>query len=359
MRLGLSSLFFAAVLVPSCLPAAAQQPPAMAQLDGLAAMGADQVPGASDPDDRTQVPLLPEPAVPGPDVTAAYESAFARAGASADADMAARLKDYKVIFVPGFLSDFDPAELHIPYVTFHHKIYFDEQLAWLKGLGVENTRLFMKSEDAVAENAPTVQAAIRASDRPVILIAHSKGGLDTLEALISDRSLLAKVRGLITLQSPYYGTPIADYVVSHSTLDDIAVALLLKMGGNKESMINLTTTDRQPYMKGNVAGVQDVVSAIPVLTVATWKDPVPGQKDMRLKPLRDFMLRRGLRSDGLVPVASALLPGSAHIKEGGLDHTVTVRPSAYIALDRIRMTRALLQTLLALPVPSAPALQAI
>jgi predicted alpha/beta hydrolase family esterase len=299
------------------------------------------------------VPLLPEVRVPGNDLSASYQGALQAADAATDADFAAKLAPFKVIFVPGFLSDFDPGQIHIPGINFQHKIYFDEQMNWLKALGVPYERLSMKSEDAVDQNAPTVQAAIKASDRPVILIAHSKGGLDTLEALISDRSLLAKVRGVITLQSPYYGTPIADYVVSNTTLDDVAVKLLLKLGGNKESMVNLTTTDRVPYMQANAAAVAAIEAAVPVLTIGTWKDPVQGQYDTKLKPLRDFLLRRGLRSDGLVPVESALLPGSAYMKVPGLDHTVTVRPSNYIALDRVKMTKALLLTLFGLQAPSA------
>jgi hypothetical protein len=293
------------------------------------------------------VPLPPLPGnIPGRDVSAAYDSFFSGADATPDAVLAARLNAYKVIFIPGFLSDFDPSQIHIPGISFKPKIYFDEQMNWLNGLGVEYVRLKMTSEDSVAQNAPIVKAAIEASDKPVILITHSKGGLDTLEALISDHALLSKVRGLIALQGPFYGTPVADYVVSNSTLDDIAIKLLLRMGGNKESMINLTCADRGRYMAANAAAIAQIEAAIPVLTVAAWKDPVQGQPyDTTLAPVRDFLLKRGLRSDGLVPVESALLPGSSYVKIAGLDHTVTVRPSKYISLDRVKLAKALLLTL--------------
>ncbi len=351
MRALIAPLLLLAVTPFFSAPASAREVPPLEQLLSQARTPAPPAPAPPAPE--IALPLPPETSVPGTDVTAGYDSALAAASSSSDAVYAGLLKDYKVIFVPGFLSDFDPATIHIPGVTFQHKIYFDEQLAWLKRLGVETSRLSMKSEDSVAQNAPAVEAAIRSSDKPVILIAHSKGGLDTLEALLSDRALLSKVRGLITLQSPFSGTPVADYVVAHTTLDDIAVDLLLKLGGNKESMINMTTDNRVPYMEANSAGVAAVEAAVPVLSVATWKDPVPGKFDTKLKPVRDFLLRRGLRNDGLVPVSSALLPGSYYIKIPGLDHTVTVRPSNYIPLDRVAMTKALLREFFSLPVRPA------
>ena len=283
--------------------------------------------------------------VPGTEVTGEYTNFFENADTRFDAAVIANLQKYKVIFVPGFLSDVDPSQLHIPGIALKPAQHFEEQLNLLKASGVDYERLSMTSESSVKANSSIVSAAIKASSRPVILVGHSKGGLDILEALIADRSLLKKVRGFVALQSPFFGSPVADYVVSNNNLNDLAANLLLMMGGNKDSMINLTCADRKPYMAANAAAIADITATIPVIAVATWKDSVHGQVDTALEPVRDLLLVQGIRSDGVVPVDNALLPGANFIKLSGLDHGVTVSPSSYINFDRVKFIKALLLTL--------------
>ncbi|MCX5784162.1 MAG: hypothetical protein NTX59_00580 [Elusimicrobia bacterium] len=292
---------------------------------------------------------LPVPPVfsnaPGTEVTDKYNNFFENADKRFDAAAVKKLKNYKVIFVPGFLSDVDPSQLPIPGMALKPSQPFEEQMNWLKASGVDYERLSMTSESSVKANSSIVSAAIRASSRPVIIIGHSKGGLDTLEALISDRHLLGKVKGFVSLQSPFFGSPVADYVSSNNHLNNLAASLLLTLGGNKDSMVNLTCADRKPYMAANAAAIAEITAAIPVIAVATWKDSVPGQIDTTLEPTRDFLLLQGIRSDGVVPVDSALLPGANLIKLSGLDHNVTVSPSRYINCDRVKFIKALLMTL--------------
>ena len=58
---------------------------------------------------------------------------------------------------------------------------------------------------------------------------------------------------------------------------------------------------------------------------------------------RDYMLRRGMDNDGLVPVESAVLPGSDYIKLRGVDHMVPVMDvDAVLKFDRRRFTKTLL-----------------
>ena len=88
-------------------------------------------------------------------------------------------------------------------------------------------------------------------------------------------------------------------------------------------------------------------AAVPVIAVATLKDPVDGKWDTNMKPFRDAMYERGTRNDGLVPVDSAVLPGAAIVRLEGLDHGVTIRASKTIPLDRVKFSKALLLTLFA------------
>lgn len=282
----------------------------------------------------------------GADLTAAYKTLYADPGGSGDAAIFEKLKNYKVLFVPGFLAEASINPIPLPWGGQRKGKYFDEQMDWLKSIGVDYQRIEMEYEAPIRVNARVVAAAISASVKPVVIIAHSKGGLDSLAALITDSALAAKVRGIVTFQTPYYGSPVADYVIMHRLLGDLAGALLFSMGGTKAAMVNLGTAERDEYLKKNASAIAGITALVPVLTLATWKDREPGKFDIALKPLRDMMLEDGIKSDGVVPVDSAVLPGADFVKLGGLDHSVTVRASRTIPLDRIKLTKALLMMVL-------------
>ena len=100
-----------------------------------------------------------------PDYLDAYRSDCAFGMAHVD-----MLRRHKVLQVPGYFSDLDPA-------------YFSDQSRWLASIGVEYEKVALQSRQSVAINAPIIAAAIRDSAKPVILITHSKGSVDTLDAL--------------------------------------------------------------------------------------------------------------------------------------------------------------------------------
>jgi hypothetical protein len=68
--------------------------------------------------------------------------------------------------------------------------------------------------------------------REVVLIGHSKGGIDCAAALaVHEAQLSGIVRGLITVQSPYAGSPIAADLLAFPALADlVAKALELLIG---------------------------------------------------------------------------------------------------------------------------------
>ena len=59
---------------------------------------------------------------------------------------------------------------------------------------------------------------------------------------------------------------------------------------------------------------------------------------------------RDLPSDGLVPVKSAILPGTHHIVARGVDHTITVTDrNPLSAFDRVLLIKLLLTLVMNLP----------
>lgn len=240
------------------------------------------------------------------------------------------LRRHQVLLVPGYFSNLDPA-------------YFTEQLRWFAAIDVNREKVAIEPGQSIAINAKIVAAAIRKSQHPVILITHSKGSVDTLEALRTEPSLRGKVRGWISLQGAFFGSPVADMLLDGSTLDPLlAIAVLGFIGGSAESAQGLTTGASLAYYRNHKAAIDAIVRQIPAVAFASTLDGTTGARvKTQLEIPHDLMKRRGIRSDGLVPVDAAILPGMDFVTVSGVDHIAPVMPAAQ-RFDRIRMTQSLL-----------------
>src|SRR6185503_13333754 len=138
---------------------------------------------------------------------------------------------------------------------------------------VEHERVAVKSRQSVAVNAPIVAAAIRGSAKPVLLITHSKGSVDALEALRAEPSLRVKVKGWISLQGAFLGSPIADWLLDGSLLDPVtAIAILQFFGGSKESAEGLTTKASRAWYRSHEAAIGAVLREVPAVAFASSLD---------------------------------------------------------------------------------------
>ncbi len=107
-----------------------------------------------------------------------------------------KARDFHYIFVPGFGWDglFD---------------YFGPNRRHLERLGLTTSFVVTDPLATSGENAESVRRAIEASAKPVVLIGHSKGGRDSLEALRLHPRLQGKVARLLMIQSPVRGSALA------------------------------------------------------------------------------------------------------------------------------------------------------
>jgi hypothetical protein len=272
----------------------------------------------------------------GVDLTRDYLDAYGRDCAFGAAHVQV-LRRHKVLLVPGYFGNLHPS-------------YFAEQLRWLASIGVEREKVAVRSGQSVAINAPIVATAIRDSARPVILITHSKGSVDALEALRAGPSLRTKVKGWVSLQGAFFGSPVADMLLDGSLLDPaVSTAILGFFGGTKESARGLTTGASLAYYRVHAAAISILVREVPAIAFASALDGAPDTPTKTLLEIPGELMRReGIRSDGLVPTDAAVLPGMNFVKVSGVDHIAPVMP-ALQRFDRVRMTKALL--LLALPAP--------
>lgn len=263
-----------------------------------------------------------------------------------DAELILRLQQYKIIFVPGFFANhiIDVGQA-LGGARYRIGEYFDEQMKFLKNEGIECERLRVNSEAEAELNAPLVAAAIRSADKPVLIISHSKGGLDTLEALIRDTSLLAKVKGWVPMQAPFEGTPVADFVDSNEVLNPIAITLLQALGGTKNVLHSLRQTTRDEYLERNSNAIQMILNKVPTLSFSSWKASGSNPFDTPFAPIRDAMEYYGISNDGLVPWESQILRGSSYVGVPDVDHLIPVMYSYFGPYNRILLIRTLLAVL--------------
>ena len=161
---------------------------------------------------------------------------------------AKRLSSCAVVLVPGFTSDiviaFEKARIGNMLGG-----YFDDQMAWLRNQAtpagpVDVQRVEVESEGSVTNNSRILFKTIQSINKPVILIGHSKGGLEILDLLINYPEARQKVIGWAALQSPFLGSPLADLNYDNEIRRVSFGAFLQLMGGSDESLRDLSTSVR-------------------------------------------------------------------------------------------------------------------
>lgn len=266
------------------------------------------------------------------DLTRTYLNAYYDNCAFGTAHVKA-LRGHRVLLVAGYLGNLYPD-------------YYDDQLRWLGSIGVEHEKLAVKAGERSGINGPIIAAAIRDSAKPVILITHSKGSVDALEALLSEAGVRAKVKGWLSLQGTFLGSPVADKLLDGSLVNPlIASAILTFLGGTRESALDLTTSAALSYYRKHAAAIEPLLRAVPAIAFASAVDrSAQDQPATALEIPHDMMAREGIRNDGLVPLEAAVLPGMDFVKVTGVDHIAPVMASRQ-PLNRVRMTQALLLAL--------------
>ena len=257
-----------------------------------------------------------------------------------------RLKNYNFLFVPGFMTraNLNPDLFLAPKCSNLKPKYFEKQILHLRNIGLNADMVNIGlTAGAVVSNSLIIKKAVMNSSKQVVLIAHSKGGSDVLDALIKYDSMHGKLHSVITLQSPFRGTPIVDYALKCKKFKKIAAGILERRGGDIESLIDLSVKKREAYMRLYDKEIKEVAGKVRIINVGTYIEDVPHEKDTVFEVLRNQMSKRGILNDGLVPLDSAFMPAPAlHIKLSSLDHVCTVLTVRRPQFNKLKFMEALL-----------------
>ena len=249
------------------------------------------------------------------------------------------LRGYKVVVVPSYLSG-----LLIEADEIRLTEYIRSQVEALKTDGIDIEIAPVDTEQSVAVNGRRLAAHIAASTRPVCIVSHSKGGLDTLEFLLrAEPEYRRQIACWVALQSPFAGSPVADLIVGAEWTRGITNPLLRALGGSAQSLDDLTVDVRTKYMNKYAQYIESIGKSIPIIVFSTYVD---GSRtpSLHFAPTQRWMKQQGWENDGLVPLDSAILPGARYIVVPGLDHTDTVAKKSILGnpIDRVLLWKTLL-----------------
>jgi len=255
---------------------------------------------------------------PRANATAAFYAALADVQANRHSQHLS--SEYVYVLVPGLLSHYSPG-------------YFRNSLERLRDLGLDARYLGLDcSTDASSEkNAARLRLALAnvhkgAGRRKLVIIAHSKGLLDTLLALSLFPELLKTVHALVSLQAPFGGAAIADDIASRSDeSSELLEKLLSRVSLGLNSVRDMTYEERRKALRAHGLPYAPQAGAPPAIRVVSLASRAPRLGALALT--HQYLLRKhGAANDGLVCVADALLPGSLAVVMDEADHGLPVLP---------------------------------
>ncbi|VAH92577.1 uncharacterized protein LOC125551154 [Triticum urartu] len=246
----------------------------------------------------------------------------------------------------------------------HGPLYFVKTKAYFSKMGLVCHIAKIHSESSVSKNAREIKEYIEeiywGSRKRVLLLGHSKGGVDAAAALsLYWPQLKDKVAGLVLAQSPYGGSPVASDILREGQLGDyvmlrklmeILVSKVLK--GDLQALEDLTYERRKEFLAQHplppevpIVSFHTEASITPsVLTalshVAHVELPVAADGNPARIPVvmplsaalaacsQLLVARYSEKSDGLVTRKDAEVPGSVAVRpERKLDHAWMVYSS--------------------------------
>lgn len=278
------------------------------------------------------------------------------------------LADYRIVFVPGF---YDIAANLGQGKTDQAELYFEDEMQWLEDQGIcwsksegstlatpqQNAKLVVDEIDnphfskvkALKRFFKGHWSARHCDEKKAIIVSHSRGGIDVLQALLDDPKLSApdsKIAGWISLQAPFHGSRLASEF-SNLLTDDVNKESIAELGrfmqnvkqlekaGEevekqapnidllKQTLKVISVEERAPAMVANAAKLKALsATKLPIIAVGTTQPDLKKVPELLEIP-RDYLLKKYGPNDGFLLQGAAKLPGASYVEFEG-DHFSTV-----------------------------------
>jgi triacylglycerol lipase len=241
-------------------------------------------------------------ALPAEDLTPRFKALLARVreGEPVLPDAAKR---HQYVLVRGMLGDELPG-------------YLLDNVQRLEQRGLEVREASVDTEGLMADNVAVLREALLDAEhfgRSVVLVGHSKGGVECTATLALYPELRRVVRAVVTLQAPYGGSSIAhDLATAPEMRRLIDFAFPLLFHGVSRSVEELSYTSRMEFIRKH-----PYPDGVPTVSLATSRL----SRLSSLYPLERYLHDRyGYASDGMVTALDAEVPGAGVVRLGDMDH---------------------------------------
>jgi pimeloyl-ACP methyl ester carboxylesterase len=222
---------------------------------------------------------------------------------------------YSYVFVRGLFGSFGP-------------FYFTQSINRLKKFGLYTEIAPVDTGNGISHNARIVAEHINSSyantKKKVVLIGHSKGGIDSLAALLNSTELQDKVHGLITLQTPFGGSPIANFFLGDKRWSSAFETFFVQglMRGDVSSVRDLTYENQQKFFQQHT--ITESLK-VPVLNFGAY---CTSESATYFYPFWKYMKNTlNENNDGMVVLKDQYLPGAYSVTVEGMNHYATVNDS--------------------------------
>ncbi len=235
------------------------------------------------------------------------------------------LDGYKVLLVGGIFSRCLDVEV------------YQDAKEHLRGKHMADVEHFPVLGNAHSEvNAALIKDRILAdtSSRPYIVVGHSKGGVDLMEALVHHPSIRPRVKALVAVASPVGGSRLVDGVPERlKELSQRFPRIRTCELGDGRGYQSLERPTRQRFFENHLAAVNGLRS-YSVSAVASREDT-----SRVLRPLWDYHAPFSIDQDTHVVADDAVVPGSTLLAQANGDHWAVASPVELSANEWLR-TRA-------------------
>lgn len=196
--------------------------------------------------------------------------------------------------------------------------HFREARAALAGAGLRVDIAPTAPVGCLEENRATLArwlGRVAPDGAPLILLAHSRGGLETLLALASTPALGERVAAVVLCQTARSASPALAEMLTGRRLPDRLWRLAIAATGGLAACREVG----DPATAARARALDDGVSRWPVYSVATWSSrPSPS---LELQHRRMARLQPGIAHDGLFRTADLIWPTARQVLLGGIDHS--------------------------------------
>jgi hypothetical protein len=198
--------------------------------------------------------------------------------------------------------------------------YMRAKFGRMAQLGLDHALVPVDTDASIETNAAVLRDSLLSGDsgRPVVLLGHSKGGVDIAAALALFPELQERVHAVITLQAPYRGTPIGDLVADRAVLSWAARFIVEgAFQGEAAALTGLGLRAREAFIRAH-PWPEEVPAVCFATSLRSWSTALR---------VPDVVLAQSHGpTDGLVPLAHAVLPGADAVFLRDVDHGGPVLP---------------------------------